>query len=572
MRIPTDSAKKLEFYSEISRQCLTTRNDRFDLYRQLRNYLLFGSADQGGCPYNKIASTVETLCSMIYAPESTRFSIHLGTTVPKDEIPKVPVLSAEINDQWRASGTHLRFGLGLTWSLAFGSMLFKTLWKRNAVRTFLVEPHQFGVLREDMVGLEDQEAFAHCYTMTRTQLESDLDGNPRRNEILGAAGKAGEANTPELSQSMQRLILGGPVGPITGSLAVGTGGGAVAGGMSGAERVSYDYAPKVEAELVDMVDLYVWDDAEDDYQIVTMASPNVIVYDRGWRTMGPRGVSPFTHLCPEGALYDYFWGASFVAKLCWLQDWRTHRVFQIKNILDKQEDPPMSGIGLGGIAEEKMLALRKAGGRLSVPTPGGKIEEHAPKMPENIFTELHEIDQMYADLAGIMGVLKGQGEPGVRSKGQADLLARLGSARPKARAVIVEEAAGALAGNMLLNIQENSKQRFTIEKPAQTGFIGKWWRAVTGDNAPITFIAEQFTKDYEVKVDSHSSSPIFVEDRKNDIMTLAEIHAVDREAVLDVFDPPNLPMLKENLKLIEAKEEEAARLQAQAEQGRVKPQ
>lgn len=572
MRIPSDGTEKLQLYDELARQCLNTRRDRFDLYRQLRNYLLFGSADANGCPYNKILSTIETLCSMIYAPESTKFSIHLGTTVEKEEIPKVPVLAAEINDQWKQSGTHLRFGLGLTWSLAFGSVLFKTLWKRGLVRTFLVEPHQFGVLREDMVDLPDQEAFVHCYTLTKTQLASDLEGDPRRDRLLVQAGGAGDSTVPEISENMQRLILGGPVGPIAGSLATGSGGGAVAGGMANAERVSYDYAPRVDAELVDMMDLYVWDDAEDDYQIVTMASPNVVIWDRGWRTMGPRGVSPFTKLAPEGSLYDYFWGASFVAKLCWLQDWRTQRTFGIKDILDKQVDPPMSGIGMGGIAEEKMLSLRKAGGRLSVPTPGGKIEEHAPKMPENIFGEIHEIDQMFSDTAGIMGVLKGQGEPGVRSKGQADLLARLGSARPKNRAVIVEESAGQLAGNMLLNIQENSKQRFTIDKPAQSGFVGKWWRAMTGDNAPLTFIAEQFTKDYDVKVDAHSSSPIFVEDRKNDIMTLAEMHAVDRETVLEVFDPPNLPMLKENLKVIEAKEAEAAKLQAQAEQGKVKSQ
>ena len=48
---------------------------------------------------------------------------------------------------------------------------------------------------------------------------------------------------------------------------------------------------------------------------------------------------------------------------------------------------------------------------------------------------------MFDDQAGIGHILQGRGEPGVRSKGQADLLARLGSARPKNRAVIVEEAA-----------------------------------------------------------------------------------------------------------------------------------
>ena len=53
---------------------------------------------------------------------------------------------------------------------------------------------------------------------------------------------------------------------------------------------------------------------------------------------------------------------------------------------------------------------------------------------------------------------------------------------------------------MLRLVQDHSDQRF------QTQLEGK----------ELTFIAEQFTRDYEVKVDAHSSSPIFVEDRKHD--------------------------------------------------------
>ena len=37
---------------------------------------------------------------------------------------------------------------------------------------------------------------------------------------------------------------------------------------------------KVETPLVNMVELYVWNDDIDDYQMVTIADPNVIIYDR----------------------------------------------------------------------------------------------------------------------------------------------------------------------------------------------------------------------------------------------------------------------------------------------------
>jgi hypothetical protein len=144
----------------------------------LRNYYLFGSSDESGAPYNKIASTIDTLSGFIYSPASARFSIHLGTTVPDGEILKVPPMAAEMSDQWKQTKTHLVFGLGVKWSLVFGSMLFKEIWDagHKASRTYLVEPHNFGVLREDIPNIEDQEAFVHCYTNTKTRLRPTSKG------------------------------------------------------------------------------------------------------------------------------------------------------------------------------------------------------------------------------------------------------------------------------------------------------------------------------------------------------------------------------------------------------------
>jgi len=137
----------------------------------------------------------------------------------------------------------------------------------------------------------------------------------------------------------------------------------------------------------------------------------------------------------------------------------------------------------------------------------------------------------------------------VRSRGQADLMARLGSSRPKDRATAVEESAEAIARLILLSTQDHSEQRFSV----------------VVDGKPLTFTAEEFTKDYEVKVDGHSSSPIFMEDIKHTAVTLFEAKAIDRETLLDMFDPPNLQELKSRLKKIE--EREMLQMQAQAQAG-----
>jgi hypothetical protein len=551
VKLPTDLVERNRLCQELVRQCTASRADRFTVYQTLRNYYLFGSADARGAPYNKIGSTVDTLSSFIYSPDTLRFSLHLGTEAPVDDIAKSVPLSREVTEQWRVSKTHIMFGIGIRWSNVFGVMLMKTLWKENRVRSYLVEPHQFGVLREDIIDLADQEAFTHHYTITKSQLEANLAGNPRKASILSRVGRSMSEQLPPMSSGLSRLIVGSPVGGIPGSIALPGQMSGIDGGTGGGGRgPQYDYAPKIEVELIDMCDLYVWDDDSEDYQVVTRAAPDVTIYDRPSNWLGHvKGIAPFSVIRPALNLYDYFWGDSFVARLTWLQDWRTDRTIQIRNILSKQADPPMSITGGVGIAEEKLSALRAAGGRVSFPTPNAKVTTHAPTMPSDIFAELSQIDAMFDDTAGLGHVLQGKGEAGVRSRGQADLMARLGSSRPKERAIAVEESAEEVAGQILRLVQDHSEQRFQAQIHTPDGMH------------ELTFTAEQFTRDYEVKVDAHSSSPIFVEDRKHDAITLLEAHAIDRETLLDMFDPPNLQDLKERLKKLEKQELEAKKME-----------
>lgn len=559
MKIPSDPVARKELYNELVRQCLVSRSARFDFYKTLRNFYLFGSADDGGAAYNKIEATIDTLASFIYSPEGIRFSLELGVSADASNIPKAQPLAREIAEMWRASGTHMNFGLAGLWSLVFGCMILKVQWRRGIARTYLVEPHQFGVLREDVPSLSDQEAFCMCYTITRTQLQTDLTSNPRKESIMRMvnAARTGEG-AQKLTEGMSRLLISNPVGGVPGSVAASYGhaGGGVDGGMSGGQG-QYNYGPVVDTELVDMVDLYVWNDEENDYQVVTTASPDVVIYDRAQRLVGPKGLPHFVRVTTSNKLYNYFWGDSYVARLAWLQDWRSEDTDNIRRLLKKQSDPPVSGTGMTGIAEEKLRALRVAGGQLSITSPTAKIETHAPKMPDNAFSSLNEIDKMFDDVAGIGHILQGKGESGVRSRGQADLMARLGSSRPKQKALVLEDCAAETATLMLRCVVEESDKRFIPLNPD-----GK-------EGEP--FVGAQFTNDFEVKVDAHSSSPIFVEDRKQDATQLLEAHVIDRETFLEMYDPPNLQVLRERLKLIQAKEAQAQQAQAQAEAANAKP-
>lgn len=553
--------ERQRLYTELIRMCLYSRQDRFEFYRAARNYYLFGSLDESGAPYNKIEATVDTLVSFLYAADNVRFVLNVGSTATdNDEYMAVP-LAEEMGQQWRMSDTHQLFRRSLVWSLVFGSMIVRVGWQKGVARTWLVEPHQFGVLREDIPRLEDQEAYCLCYAITRTELEQRLEGDPRRDSIMLRLGTHTGEGTPNFGDGMTRLLLSNPVAGVQGSVAyqsgpVGGPGGVTEGGLPGGAS-QYNYAPRVAVDLVDMRELYVWDNEERDFRIVTIAAPDVVIYDRPQGKIGMIAGRPnFAKVWVEDKLYDYFWGTSYVAKLARLQDWRTEDVYNVRNLQAKQSDPPIAGSGMGGITSEKLAALRYAGGRAAFPdSQGVKVDVLAPKLPEQPFQTINEIDSMFNDSSGISNVMHGKGESGVRSRGQTDVLAKLGSARVKATAVTTEECAEDVASLMFANVQEHSDVRLKAEIPGKEG-------------EGLQFTPAQFTVDYELKVDAHSSSPIFAEDHKADAEKMLELHVIDRETFLDIVNPPNKQLLKKRLKVIEAREAEAAKAKMALEAGK----
>jgi rRNA pseudouridine-1189 N-methylase Emg1 (Nep1/Mra1 family) len=140
---------------------------------------------------------------------------------------------------------------------------------------------------------------------------------------------------------------------------------------------------------------------------------------------------------------------------------------------------------------------------------------------------------MFSEASGISSVLQGKGESGVRSSGHASQLARLGSSRAKKRALIVEDALEKVATLYLKLMQVYDAKHYK-------------------DEAGNTFIAEQFTDDYVVKVDAHSNSPIFTEDLRQLAFNLFKAKAIDTESLLDLLEPPMKQLLKDKLKKREA--------------------
>jgi hypothetical protein len=519
MRIPNNNDAREDFYIDLMNKCLVSVDQRKIQYDKLKCFFMFGaSPDDPPALYNKIAPHIDQLNSFLYSSETTRFSINIGASVNKSEHTKIPVLTRALNDEWLNSNTDQVFSTAINWSLVYNSTFVKiVVGKNGSINPYVIEPSTIGVLREDRPYSDRQEAIAHKYYMTKSELYTRLYNHPNRENILKRVFQAPPV-VAEMPNSMNRLAFSQTEPTITGNVALSL------------ESMSR-YQALVAEQVIEMVELWVWNDDTGDYQVVTLADPDVVIYDRSGESMFLKGECPFVQICPN-PLYDYFWGQSEVEKLIYLQQLRTKRVGEISMLLAKQVNPPKSFSGFMGITDEKAFALNSPSSFVMSDTPGAKVDELAPKIPEDLFKEIAEIDAMFAEASGISSVLQGRGETGVRSAGHASQLARLGSSRAKKRALIIEDSLEKLATLYLKIMQAYDDTKFV-------------------DENGMDFIPEQFTSDYVVKVDAHSNSPIFMEDSRDLAFKLFEAQVIDKKRLIDLVDPPMKQLLKDDLEKAE---------------------
>ena len=538
MRIPSNPLERHRFYLELIEKCLVSREERKPNYGSLRSYYLFGNGpDEVPALYNKIYPHIDQLTSFLYSAETTRFSINLGAAVPDQEHVKIPSLTKALHDEWLNSNADQVFSTAVTWALCYNTTFVKVVIN-NGIHPYMVEPACMGVLREDSPYSDRQEAIVQTYYITKSELYDRLYSHPQRESIVERVMSTQHERT-EVANGIQRIILSASNPTMYGNVNL---------DLSG----NPNYKATVAEDTVEMTELWVWNDETKDYQCVTKADPDVIIYDRPGESMFLKGELPFVQICPN-PLYDYYWGSSEVHRLVYLQQLRNKRMTEILDMLSKQVSPPTALIGFTGILDEKNFALNRAGGLLATDMPNAKVEKLAPTIPPDLFKEIGEIDLMFEEASGIVSVLQGRGEAGVRSSGHASQLARLGSSRAKKRALVIEDSLEKLATLYLKCMQAYDKTHLT-------------------DVNGLKFIPEQFTKDYVVKVDAHSNSPIFMEDSRKLAFELFQAGIIDKESLLDLIEPPMKQLLKERLKKLEQKQEEAkAQQQAQPPKTEGKP-
>lgn len=525
MYLPTDPDSRINLIRDVLGKCTTTLEDRRSRYGSLRSWYLYG-AEVMRARYNKIYPTVGTLASYLYAQESTRFAVALGPTAPEDALDESEAVADYLRETWHDSGADTTAASAVRWGICYGAHLLKWIWQNQELTCFGLDSGSFGVYQEEVADIDRQEALCHYYTLPKAAIIRILEktGMSQQAAIAKANELGPRVSDSGVPQNYIGQVVVGQMNPISLTGPTGT----TAGGITNMGGTEFDYTPSSEAEVLDMQELWIWDDEAADYRVVTLISKDYVLFDRP--NMFVHGENPFTAIIPD-PLDDYFWGYSQVDALTPLQAWREKRMNQIDSLWVRQIRPPLVASGfMGGITDEKASAMWKKGGLIAnSQTPGAKLEAMYPQMPPETFAEIQAIDAMFDDTVGLTDVNRGIANPGVRGGEHAQQLSQLGLGRLIRRALNIEAALERAATLMLKALKQEDKNVVHTQDGAQ-------------------FLLKQFTSDCSIKVASHTSSPLFTNQIQQQAIQLMELGIIDGDSFLEMTDPPMAQVLRQRLK------------------------
>ena len=578
MHIPT---RDLEgFARNLANICMSSRPSRQNRGTFFESYATAGSADASApAMFNKTHAALDDLESLLFSPVSLRFAItdpDLPNIVNES---KGRVAASRIRKYCRQTDADNLISQAVGISLRKGLGLIKTNVVNKEFSNQLVQPENFGVLHENHCRLDaDMEAFAHRMLITPAQFRNLIKGRPDEADLKERA----KSHMQGLTGGM-RDASGSAMNIVTGGLYPFQAGGA---GLPNQSRGIVDWMsqpkanidPTVESSMLEMDELWVWDDKRGDWATFQIIGDNILLggkyqitsafsYNTQARQTDPtlKGNHPFSVFCANPAP-DYFWGVSEITRLILLQEAINSRITGINKMLRKQEEPATKFVGSTGVNQQALSRFNKPGGYWTDSNPNAKIERDNVQIPEALWHSLHEYERMFDEMMGLPPIAKGQGEQGVRSGAHADTLIRMFSPRFKDRALLVERDVEKFGALMLDLARAHIDQKMIAWVPKESaGFENS---SPEGEEAllippakglvAVTFTFADLPDDVSLTVDSHSSSPAFSQDAKELAFNLQRIGAMSPAQLVDHVDVSDPDDLRANIMRREVARAEAA--------------
>lgn len=517
MRVPKNKIDLVPWAREIINQCNASRAQRLSYYQYWRQLFYEGSIDETQCYLNKVYSHIDRLAGFLFSPPEVRFLIEFDITSAKNYLSRAAAGGRFLNREFHRRGVDLMFAQALETALVKDSGFLKVTWSDDGFEPWLIQPEFIGVYREDVPGLDRQEAFVHTTFMTPSSFEALVFQREDYKEIMAKVKAMSVMRSEDPSQDdyFRQIVVGGNQ-PVTTS----SSSNAPRGSVSVFGPPSAMLAPEVKEDLICVNELWVQDDERQDYTTIRMVNADIIIHGdlKHENLSGVKEEHPFIQICANETP-GYFWGRSEIASVVNLQKLLNDRVKDVNTLIGLQADNPLAFIGATDITSEKIRAMKARSGFITESNPAAKIERLAPDLPSGLNDQINQIMTWFDEMGGFSPIMTGQGESGVRAGQHAQTLLRTSSPRLKDRALLVERQCADVGDFCFKLLQAKEGRAFTSEDGEE-------------------FTLKQLPDDYRVTVDSHSGSPAFSEDSKNLAFMLAKAGAIDGESLIQLTKPP----------------------------------
>jgi hypothetical protein len=397
----------------------------------------------------------------------------------------------------------------------------------------LVMPWALGVYREDENSLDEQEAIVETSTLTLPEVWRRIYNLPNAKKLYELI-KSHTKNEPAGSRpdSFFHQVLSTSQLNTTGIQA------ATRPLPGGIVQVMSDpnYAimgPTIGADTVQFHEL--WVKGEDDWKTIQIIEPNILVtmFKLSNLFIKDSQQQPYSLICPN-EVSGWQWGRSELVDLIEPQLWLASLTADARRLMGLQIDKFLGIIGESGMTDE-LYAQARNNGYFNLGS-NSKVEDLTPKFPQEMLPTIEFVIKMINTLGSFPDIMQGKGEPGVRAGNHASTLLKTASPTLRDRSLAVEEQCEDCADKTAMMLEAKDSNFY-------------WTKADKLEDAEKTqFLLSQVPQDWCITVDSHSSSPIFMEENGQEIWLAAKSGFVDGEYVLDNRPFPNKESAKASLK------------------------
>ena len=549
LQIPTAEHALIRFVNENIEICMESSPGRASECRLINGIVETGRTDGSKSKMNMLYNHLDRLTAYLYSPTDLRFTLDFENDYPERIYQQAGVVARSLTRDWERTNIDTTFGAGVFEALKYGSCILKQ-WTESdddevSFLSRLVSQWNFGVYTEDENDLSKQEVLCERMYITMPEVWSRIYRLPGAKELykrIKAHSRSGDSDWGATSFFHQVLSVSAlntsqinPVPPPGGIVDL-------------ANNQNYSMmSPTIAAPRVLMHEL--WVKGEHDYVTIQVIEPDIIIAPyrkdgivmRMQNLMVPgdmkTGRHPYTLIQPN-QMRGYIWGRTEIADLVEPQMLLSQGADDAQRLLNIQVDKILGFTGVDGMTDERYDQFRGAGWA-SAPQ-GATISDLTPKFPSELLPMLKFYIEQLNVLGGFSDLMQGRGESGVRAGTHANTLLKTGSPRLRDRSLLVERQCATAADlTLLLKCAKESDQFWTKAETLE-------------DIKNTTFRLTDLPDDRRVAVDSHSSSPIFMDDHKQEVVGAAKLGWIDGESGIDFLSLPDKERLKQKYRLKQA--------------------